>query len=77
LQRILELFSVILHFSVEFIPHVWEVLLVAASDTQQNQPTEPNNMKALILLTQIIACCALGAAFVGAAILLATFTHSY
>jgi hypothetical protein len=41
LQRILELFSVILHFSVEFIPHVWEVLLVAASDTQP----EPTNMK--------------------------------
>jgi hypothetical protein len=40
LQRILELFSVILHFSVEFIPHVWEVLLVAASDTQP----EPTNM---------------------------------
>jgi hypothetical protein len=41
LQRILKLFSVILYFSVEFIPHVWEVLLVAASDTQP----EPTNMK--------------------------------
>jgi hypothetical protein len=42
LQRILKLFSVILHFSVEFIPHVWEVLLVAASDTQP-EPTNMNN----------------------------------
>ncbi len=41
MQRILKLFSVILYFSVEFIPHVWEVLLVAASDTQP----EPTNMK--------------------------------
>jgi hypothetical protein len=41
LQRILKLFSVILHFSVEFIPHMWEVLLVAASDTKP----EPTNMK--------------------------------
>jgi hypothetical protein len=40
LQRILKLFSVILHFSVEFIPHVWDCLLVAASDTQP----EPTNM---------------------------------
>jgi hypothetical protein len=77
LQRILELFSVILYFSVELIPHVWEVLLVAASDTQQNQPTEPNNMKALILLTQILACCAIGWFSVKAAILLHTFVHSY
>jgi hypothetical protein len=48
LQRILELFSVILHFSVEFIPHVWEVLLVAASDTQptnQMKPTYTNLAK--------------------------------
>jgi hypothetical protein len=34
-------------------------------------------MKAITFLTQILACCALGAAFVGAAILLAEFTHSY
>jgi hypothetical protein len=34
-------------------------------------------MKALILLTQIIACAALGWGFVQAAILLAEFTHSY
>jgi hypothetical protein len=73
LQRILELFSVILHFSVEFIPHVWEVLLVAASDTQP----EPTNMKAITLLTQIIACCAIGWFSVKAAILLHTFVHSY
>jgi len=40
LQRILKLFSVILYFSVEFIPRMWECLLVAASDTQP----EPTNM---------------------------------
>jgi hypothetical protein len=34
-------------------------------------------MKALILLIQIIACCALGWGFVKAAILLHTFVHSY
>jgi len=37
-----ELFSPHPIFFVEFIPHVWEVLLVAASD-QLNQPT--NHMK--------------------------------
>jgi len=46
LQRILKLFSVILHFSVEFIPHVWEVLLVAASDTQP-EPTNRTNTKTI------------------------------
>jgi NADH:ubiquinone oxidoreductase subunit K len=73
LQGVVELFSPHPLFSVEFIMGMWFLSFVAASDTQP----EPNNMKALILLTQIIACCALGAAFVGAAILLATFTHSY
>jgi hypothetical protein len=34
-------------------------------------------MKALILLTQILACCAIGWFSVKAAILLAEFTHSY
>ena len=36
----MELFSPRPLFSVEFIPHVWDCLLVAASDTnnQQNQP---------------------------------------
>jgi hypothetical protein len=44
LQRILKLFSVILYFSVEFIPHVWEVFLVAASDTQPEPTNQPTNM---------------------------------
>jgi hypothetical protein len=43
LQRILKLFSVILYFSVELIPHVWDCLLVASR--QHQQPTEPTNMK--------------------------------
>jgi hypothetical protein len=34
-------------------------------------------MKAMKFILETLACCALGAAFVGAAILLATFTHSY
>jgi hypothetical protein len=73
LQGVVELFSPHPLFSVEFIPHVWDCLLVAASDTQP----EPINMKSLILLAQTIACAALGWGFVQAAILLAEFTHSY
>jgi hypothetical protein len=55
LQRILELFSVILHFSVEFIPHVWEVLLVAASDTQP-EPTKMNSIATKINREARIIC---------------------
>jgi hypothetical protein len=55
LQRILKLFSVILHFSVEFIPHVWEVLLVAASDTQP-EPTKMNSIATKINREARIIC---------------------
>jgi hypothetical protein len=39
-KRVAEDSSSILHFSVEFIPHMWECLLVASRHTnnQQNQP---------------------------------------
>ena len=60
-------------FSVEFITGIWFLSFVAASDTQP----EPTNMKAITLLTQILACCAIGWFSVKAAILLHTFVHSY
>jgi hypothetical protein len=42
--------SSILHFSVEFIPRMWECLLVASRRHQQ--PTEPTNMTTEILETR-------------------------
>jgi hypothetical protein len=73
LQGVVELFSPHPLFSVEFITGIWFLSFVAASDTQP----EPTNMKAITLLTQILACCAIGWFSVKAAILLHTFVHSY
>jgi hypothetical protein len=74
LQGVVELFSPHPLFSVEFIMGIWFLSFVAASDTNNQQN---HNMKAITLLTQILACCAIGWFSVKAAILLHTFVHSY
>ncbi len=74
-KRVAEDSSSILHFSVEFIPRMVDCLLVASRRRQP--PTEQMKLIEPPTWIAVILSAIAGAAFIGAAIILKEFVHSY